>query len=153
MKNLYIKITTRLSENEWLAQLFVRISIGIFFVLSATGDSKLGNLDAFVAHFEHLGVPFASIQAPIVAVAELLCGALLVVGLASRVCAGVLSGIMIVAMLTEAIDLQYQRYSESLVNFLYLSEWLILLILFWLIFAGPGRASIDWGLSQRLRED
>lgn len=154
MKNLYIKLTSRLTENQWLAQLFVRINIGIFFVLSATGPHKLGDLASFIDKFEKLGIPLASIQAPMVAILELVCGALLVIGFATRLCALALSGIMIVAMLTEAIELQYAHYGgESLVNFLYLSEWLILLVLFWLIFAGAGRASVDWGLRQRLDED
>lgn len=154
MKKLYIKLTSRLSENEWLAQLFVRICVGILFVLSATGPNKLGDLPGFIAKFEGLGIPLASIQAPMVAILELVCGALLVIGLATRLCALTLSGIMIVAMLTEQLDLLEQLHGgASLSNFLYMSEWLILLLLFWLVFAGAGRASLDWGLWQRLKED
>jgi putative oxidoreductase len=127
---------------EWLGRLLVRLSVGIMFFGSGLG--KLGKLPGLVGYFRSLGIPFPEIQAPFVASVELVCGALVVVGLATRPAALMLCGVMVVAIITAAAPEHHIQASwHGLLEFLYLSEWCLLLLLGWLLLAGPGRASLD----------
>jgi len=136
------RIYDRLERIEWLGRLFVRLSVGIMFFGSGLG--KLGKLPGLVGYFRSLGVPFPEIQAPFVASVELVCGALVVVGLATRPAALMLCGVMVVAIITAAAPERHIQASwHGLLEFLYLSEWCLLLLLGWLLLAGPGRASLD----------
>jgi putative oxidoreductase len=82
----------------WLGPLALRLVVGISFAL--TGWGKLHNLDAITRFFDSLGIPAASIQAPMVAGIEFVGGLLVVLGLGTRVAAGLLAGVMGVALLT-----------------------------------------------------
>jgi putative oxidoreductase len=136
------RIYDRLERIEWLGRLLVRLSVGIMFFGSGLG--KLGKLPGLVGYFRSLGVPFPEIQAPFVASVELVCGALVVVGLATRPAALMLCGVMVVAIITAAAPEHHIQASwHGLLEFLYLSEWCLLLLLGWLLLAGPGRASLD----------
>jgi putative oxidoreductase len=64
---------------------------------------------------------------------------------------GVLMGDMIVAAATNRIhSIQATGVIAWLDDFLYLPEVLYTLILFWLIFSGPGRYSVDGLIASRL---
>src|SRR5215475_12819710 len=127
---------------EWLWRLVVRLSVGIEFFGSGLG--KLGKLPGFIQYFRTLGVPFPELQAPFVASVELVCGMLIVVGLATRPAALMLCGVMTVAIVTAAAPEKHITASwHGLLEFLYLPEVLLLLLLTWLVLAGPGRASLD----------
>jgi len=53
-----------------------------------------------------------------------------------------LCGVMVVAIVTAAAPEKRTATSwQGLLNFLYLSEVLLLVLLAWFVFAGPGRAS------------
>jgi putative oxidoreductase len=78
--------------------LLARLTLGIVFVESGWG--KLHALDRVTAFFTELGIPFPGLQAPFVAATELVCGLLLLVGLATRWAALPLAATMIVAVLT-----------------------------------------------------
>jgi len=131
-----------LESLEWLARLVVRLSVGIEFFGSGLG--KLGKLPGFIDYFRSLGIPLPQIQAPFVAGAELVCGTLIVVGLATRPAALMLCGVMSVAIVTAAAPEKKITASwHGLLEFFYLPEVLLLLLLAWLVFAGPGRASLD----------
>jgi putative oxidoreductase len=146
---LVTRAYARLEGAEWLAQLVIRIAVGLEFFGSGLG--KLGTLSEFIVYFRSLGIPAAEYQAPFVAGVELIAGALLVVGLLTRPAALMLSGVMIVALVTAILPERHLEVSwHGLLEFLYLPEWLLLLLLGWLVLAGPGRASLDAALTKRL---
>jgi len=136
------RIYDRLERLEWLGRLVVRLSIGTMFFGSGLG--KLGKLPGLIGYFRSLGIPFPELQAPFVASTELVCGALVAVGLVTRPAALMLCGVMVVAIITAAAPEHHiQANWHGLLEFLYLSEWCLLLLLGWLVLAGPGRASVD----------
>lgn len=83
---------------RWLPPLLLRVVLGVAFL--QTGWGKLHNLEGFTAFFEQLGIPLAGVQAPFVAGLELAGGALLVLGLGTRIAATLLAGVMLVAIAT-----------------------------------------------------
>ena len=96
--------------------------------------------------FEGLGIRLAGVQAPMVAAIELAGGLGLMVGLGTRVVSALLAGTMVVAMLTAVGPPLLEEYPSLwyfLSNLFYLSEWLLLGILTWLVCAGADRASLD----------
>jgi len=136
------RLYRRLDGLEWLWRLVVRVGVGLMFFGSGLG--KLGKLDSFVQYFRSLHIPAPQVQAPMVALIELGAGALIVLGLVTRPAAVLLSGVMVVALLTAAIpDHHVTATWKGLLDFLYLPEWLLLLLLVWLMVAGAGRASLD----------
>ena len=81
---------------------------------------------------------------------ELVCCALIVVGLLTRPAALMLCGVMTVAILTAAAPERHITATwGGLLEFFYLSEWCLLLLLGWLVIAGPGRASLDALIGRR----
>ena len=143
-----VRLYTSLEGLEWLWRLVVRLSIGVEFFGSGLG--KLGKLPGFIQYFRMLGIPFPEVQAPFVAGIELVCGALIVVGLATRPAALMLCGIMVVAIVTAAAPEHHVTATwHGLLEFFYLPEWCLLLLLAWLVLAGPGRASLDALIGRR----
>ena len=137
-----IRLYTWLEGLEWLGRLVVRLSVGIEFFGSGLG--KLGKLPGFIQYFRSLGIPLPEVQAPFVAGVELVCGTLLVVGLLTRPAALMLSGVMVVAIITAAAPEHHITATwRGLLEFFYLPEWCLLLLLGWLVLAGAGRASLD----------
>jgi putative oxidoreductase len=146
--NFVVRLYDRLGQLEWLWRLLVRLSVGIEFFGSGLG--KLGKLPGLIEFFRKLGVPFPEVQAPFVAGVEFVCGALLVVGLLTRPAALMLCGVMAVAIITAAAPEHHITASwHGLLEFLYLPEWCLLLLLGWLVLAGPGRASLDARIGTR----
>jgi len=142
------RIYTWLEGVEWVARLVVRLAVGLEFFGSGLG--KLGKLSGLIQYFRSLGIPAPEIQAPFVATTELVCGALIVVGLLTRPAAVMLCGVMLVAIVTAAAPEKHITASwHGLLEFLYLPEVLLLLLLAWLVVAGPGRASLDARLGRR----
>ena len=126
----------------WLPQALARITVGWVFL--ASGWGKLHGLPDVIDFFRSLGIPAPELQAPFVAGVELLCGALLVIGLATRPAALMLCGVMAVAIVTAAAPEHHIQASwHGLLEFLYLPEWCLLLLLGWLVLAGPGPVSLD----------
>ena len=137
--------TATLRAAEWMPITTVRVLIGIFFCIS--GGTKL-----FVpAHFSTMErtlaeshIPFPHANAFFVSLVEFLCGAGLVLGLLTPICALFLAVNMIVAIATNRIrSLQASGVLAWVDDFLYLPEVLYVMILIWLIFSGPGRYSMD----------
>ena len=140
MADLIRTVFAKLTELEWVAILVVRLSVGTEFLIAGFG--KLGDLEKFTRYFAELGIPAPALQAPFVATLEFVGGIGLILGLGTRFFAAPLAITMIVAILT-ATEL------STLGNFLYLSEWNLFLLLGWLGFSGPGRASIDHRIDAR----
>ena len=116
--------------------LLARLVIGIVFTHSGFG--KWTHLDQVVKFFSDLGIPFPELQAPFVASVELGCGALVLVGLGTRLVSVPLIGTMVVALAT--------ALSEKItgVNALFgLAEFLYIALLVQLIVFGAGPVSLD----------
>ena len=137
--------TAALRAREWMPITTVRVLTGIFFCIS--GGTKL-----FVpAHFSTMErtlaeshIPFPHANAFFVSLVEFACGAGLVLGLLTPLCALLLAVNMIVAVATNRIrSIQASGVLAWVDDFLYLPEVLYVMILIWLIFSGPGRYSID----------
>jgi putative oxidoreductase len=113
-----------------------RITLGVLFV--STGWGKVHDLAKVTAFFSELGIPFPGIQAPMVSFIELLGGALLLVGLASR-----LAALPLMASMTVAILTAQRENVHGLPDLFGLVEWTYFALLLWVAIAGPGKASLD----------
>jgi len=142
------RVYTWLNSVEWVARLVVRVAVGLEFFGSGLG--KLGRVSGLIQFFRSLGIPGAEILAPFVASTELVCGVLIAIGLATRPAALMLCGVMTVAIVTAAAPEKHITASwHGMLEFFYLPEVLLFLLLAWIVFAGAGRASLDARLSAR----
>jgi putative oxidoreductase len=126
----------------WLAPLFTRIAVGWVFLWSGWG--KLTNLPTVTENFAGWGIPLPGILAPFVAGVEFFGGIFLLLGLFTRVAAGALGVVMIVALAT----VQWEQV-DSLLTLLGLEEILFLALFLWLAIDGPGDFSLDRLLQAR----
>ena len=127
---------------SWLPPLLARVTVGVVFLQSGWG--KLHNLQSVIEFFSSLGIPAPQLQAPIVSGLELVCGALILIGLLTRLAALPLMGTMVVAIATAKL--------KDLTGFTDLfgtSEFLYIVLLVWLATAGAGAISIDRWFGQR----
>jgi putative oxidoreductase len=131
--DLPIAVARRLA---WLAPLVARVTVG--WVFATTGWGKLHNLQKIVDFFTELGIPYPQIQAPFASANELVCGVLILLGLATRVAAIPLIIVMLVAIRTA----QWENI-DSLAALLGTVEWAYIAIFAWLAIAGPGPISLD----------
>jgi len=136
---------TTLRAAEWIPITAVRVLIGIFFCIS--GGTKLLVPTQFSTMERTLAeshIPFPHANALFVSLVEFVCGAGLVLGLLTPLCALLLVVNMIFAIATNRIhSIQASGLFAWVDDFLYLPEVLYVMILVWLIFSGPGRYSID----------
>jgi len=130
----------------WFPPLLARITLGVLFV--STGWGKLHNLDKVTAFFGELGIPAPGLNAHVVSFVELAGGALLVVGLASRLAALPLVVSMLVAIVTAQRD-----QIHALPDLFGLVEWTYFALLVWVATAGPGPISLDHLLGRRVTLD
>jgi putative oxidoreductase len=130
---------------DFVAPLVARITLGVLFV--GTGWGKLHALAKVTAFFSDLGIPAPGFQATMVSFVELIGGALLLIGLASRLAAIPLLISMAVAILTAQ-----RAQVHGLPDLFGLVEWTYLALLLWVALAGPGKVSLDHLLVTRKRE-
>jgi len=133
LRRLVLAIAGALS---WAGPTVARLTVGWIFVLSGWG--KLHNLDQVIGYFGELGIPHPELQAPFAAGTELVCGALVLVGLFTRVAGVPLIIVMIVAIATAKKD-----DVGSLGDLFGTIEWCYIALLVWLGVAGPGPLSLD----------
>ena len=146
ISNVRARALSTTQKLDWLGPLVARITLGVLFV--STGWGKVHSLAKVTAYFSELGIPFPGIQAPMVSFIELIGGALLVIGLASRIAALPLMGSMAVAILTA------QRENvHGLPDLFGLVEWTYFALLLWVALAGPGKISLDHVLFGRNRAE
>jgi putative oxidoreductase len=127
-----------------------RVLTGVFFCIS--GGTKLFVPSRFSLMQQTMmqsHIPFPHASALFVSSVEFVCGGGLVLGLLTPLCAVLLAGDMIVAVLTNRIGSIHTSGLAWLDDFLYLPEVLYGLILFWLLFSGPGPYSIDSWMARR----
>ncbi len=125
----------------WLPPTLARFTVGWVFLWSGWG--KLHDVDAIVQFFGELGIPYPELQAPFASATELVCGALLLAGLFTRLASVPLIVVMLVAIVTA------QRANVSALGDLFgLVEFLYIALLVWLGVAGPGPLSLDAALAR-----
>jgi putative oxidoreductase len=150
-RGLYRSLALR--ADAWftpLAQLLTRLVFGQAFLL--TGLGKLRNLPGITKFFEDLGIPFASIQAPMISALEFGGGILLLLGLGTRVFAALLSCTLVVALATaDRADLMAGFAFEK--SFADVAPLPFLVGLVWLIAKGAGKLSVDHVLERRSAVD
>ena len=128
---------------RWLPPSVARLTVGWVFLQSGWG--KLQNLPKVVAFFTELGIPAPQFQAPLAATAEFACGALLLVGLFTRVATLPLIATMVVAILTaKKADI------HELSDLFGMGEYLYIALLLWLGAYGAGPISVDALFARRL---
>ena len=137
-------LLSKLTEAEWVPQLLMRLFVGYFFL--ETGWGKVHNLDAMTERFEGWGIPLPAFNAALSGYTELIGGALVLVGLFTRLAAIPLVVNMFVALLVVKM-----KKVSGLDEFVELDEPLYALSFLWLVFSGPGKASLDHLLSRALR--
>jgi len=120
----------------WLGPLLARVTVGVVFL--QTGWGKLHDLDKVTSFFTELNIPVPAFQARLVAGTELIGGALLLVGLLSRLAALPLAFSMAIAIVTA-------RHGDitGLAALLGLEEWTYVVLFVWITLAGPGPVSLD----------
>jgi putative oxidoreductase len=136
-------VQAALARWEWIPQLLVRLFVGYLFFV--TGWAKVGHLDAMAERFAGWGIPWPAFNAALSAYTELIGGALIVLGLATRLAAIPLAFNMLVAIVVVNM-----RNVAGLDEFVELSEPLYALAFLWLVFSGPGRVSLDHVVWSRL---
>ena len=133
-----------LTRTNWLGPLVLRLVFGYFW--AETGWAKLHNLDGFTARFVDWGIPLPAFSAALSAGVEFAGGVLLMLGLSTRLTAAVMAFSMAVAIAFVVI-----KNVGGIDDFVELDEVLYVLVFFWLLMAGPGKASLDAWLARRWR--
>lgn len=86
-----------------------------------------------------------AVSAKILSTIEFTFGLFLTGGFMTPLSCIMLMGMMVVALITTVLPgVKKSSFVAWLAEFLYLPEVLCLVILFWLLLAGPGRASVDY---------
>jgi putative oxidoreductase len=143
MRKQIERILWLLSEQEWLAQLLVRIFVGYFFM--ETGWGKLHNLDGFAQRFAGWGIPYPQFNAALSAYTEFIGGLLTVFGIGTRL----VSIPMMINMLVAILKVNLKGVT-SIDDFVELDEPLYALTYLWLLLSGPGWVSVDYLLSRTI---
>jgi len=128
---------------RWLPPTVARLTLGWIFLESGWG--KLHSLPKVVEFFRSLGIPAPELQAPLASFTELVCGALILAGLFTRLASVPLVITMIVATATakkEAIHAVDDLFG--------IVEYLYILILMYIGIGGPGPLSLDNLLVRRV---
>lgn len=120
----------------WLPPTLARVVVGVVFVQSGWG--KLTDIDTVIEFFTSLGLPMAAFQAYLASTSELVCGALLLVGLATRFAVVPLIVTMVVAIRTALWD-----QIDGVASLFAMIEFLYIVLFVWLGVAGPGPLSVD----------
>jgi putative oxidoreductase len=133
----FIELPRRAASHlTWLGPLFARLVVGWVFLW--TGWGKLTHLPLVIQNFEGWGIPAPQLLAPFASGAEFVCGILLLAGFLTRIAAGALGIVMIVA-----IAAVQGSEVDSLLGFLGLEETMYFALFLWLAIAGGGPISVD----------
>jgi putative oxidoreductase len=135
--NLLILLPARIASFfAWAGPLIMRVIVGYVFML--TGWGKLTNLPQVTQNFIEWGIPFPNILTPFVSGVECFGGAMLLLGLFTRIPAAMLAVVMVVAV-------KSAKWGDvdSLETLLGFEEATYFAAFLWLAIAGPGAASLD----------
>ena len=131
-----------LSQYEWLGPLLLRLVFGWFWL-----ETGWANLEFFSQRFVEWGIPFPMLSATASGAVDLIGGVLLILGLGTRLIAIPMIVNMLVALAVVVLPT-----ISTLDEFVELDEVLYVCVLFWLLMAGPGRASLDHLIARRYRQ-
>src|SRR3979490_3126004 len=135
--NLLILLPAQIASHfSWAGPLIMRLIVGYTFMLAGWG--KLNNLAQVTEDFVGWGIPFPKILPPLVSSVECFGGAMLILGLFTRIPAAMLAVVMVVAIRSAKwgdVD-----SVETLFGF---EEATYFAAFIWLAISGPGAASVD----------
>ena len=135
--NLLILLPAQIASYfSWAGPLIMRLIVGYTFMLAGWG--KLNNLAQVTENFVGWGIPFPKILTPFVSSVECFGGAMLILGLFTRIPAAMLAVVMVVA-----IKSAKWGDVDSLETLLGFEEAAYFGAFMWLAIAGPGAASLD----------
>lgn len=120
----------------WLGVLVARVIVGYTFMMSGWG--KLTHIEGTREFFTSLGIPAANILAPTVSGWEFIGGLFVLVGLMTRISAGGLAVIMLVAITTAKL-----AEINDLFDLLSNPEATYFAVFTWLAVCGAGKISLD----------
>jgi putative oxidoreductase len=143
LRHLILKVSASL---RWLPPTVARLTLGWIFLPSGWG--KLNDLPKVVGFFTELGIPAPRLQAPLAAGTEFLCGALMLLGLCTRLASLPLIGTMIVAILTAK-----RGELHELSDLFGFAEYLYIVLCLWLGAYGAGPISLDAFFAKRLERN
>jgi putative oxidoreductase len=135
--NLLILLPARIASYfSWAGPLLMRLIVGYTFMI--TGWGKLTNLAQVTENFIGWGIPFPKILTPFVSGVECFGGAMLILGLFTRIPAAMLAVVMLVAI-------RSAKWGDvdSLETLLGFEEMTYFAAFMWLAIVGPGAASLD----------
>src|SRR3954453_6506272 len=135
--NLLILLPARIASYfSWAGPLIMRLIVGYTFIL--TGWGKLTNLAQVTENFIGWGIPFPKILTPVVSGGGFFGGIMLILGLFTRIPAGMVGVVMLVAI-------RSAKWGDvdSLETLLGFEEATYFAAFMWLAIAGPGAASVD----------
>lgn len=135
--NLLILLPAHIASYfPWAGPLIMRLVVG--YVFMRTGWGKLNNLPQVIQNFTEWGIPFPTILTPFVSGVECFGGAMLVLGLFTRIPAAMLAVVMVVAV--KSAKWGDVDSLETLFGFEEITYFAAFL---WLAITGPGAASLD----------
>src|ERR1700689_392799 len=135
--NLLILLPAYIASHfAWAGQLLMRLVVGYTVMLAGWG--KLNSLPQMIQNFTDWGIPFPPILTPFVSGVECFGGAMLILGLFTRIPAAMLAVVMIVA-----IKSAKWGDVDSLETLLGFEEATYFAAFMWLAIVGPGAASLD----------
>lgn len=126
----------------WAGPLLARLVVGVTFMMAGFG--KLQHLSQVTEYFASLGIPAPELLTPIVSGWEFIGGAMLILGLVTRMNAGALAVIMVVA----TVSAQWSEV-DSVVSLLGLEEITYFAVFGWLAITGAGAASVDHWIERK----
>jgi putative oxidoreductase len=129
----------------WLPPLLARVTVGWVFFQAGLG--KINNIDNVIGFFTSLNLPAPVFHAHFVSWIECSGGLLLIAGLGTRLISIPLSIIMIVALRTAGAD-----EATSFSALTGMTDYLYLVVLVWLLVAGPGKMALDHLVARRFRQ-
>jgi putative oxidoreductase len=138
LESLLKRGTALAAAFAFLPPLLTRLVIGQAFHL--TGHGKLGNFDRTVDFFASLGIPFPHANAAFISGLEFIGGLCLILGLGTRVFAGLLSCSMVVALMTADKQDFVTKFATAITD---VTPFVYLLFLIWLVVYGAGLVSLD----------
>src|SRR4030095_14680100 len=135
--NLLILLPAQIASHfSWAGPLIMRLIVGYTFMLAGWG--KLNNLAQVTENFIGWGIPFPKILTPFVSGVECFGGAMLILGLFTRIPAAMLAGTLL-----GVINSAKGVYVDSMETLLGFEEMTYFAAFMWLAIAGPGAASVD----------
>lgn len=121
-----------------IAQTMLRLAFGFLFLAHGWQKYFQYTLEGTTASFDQMGIPAAGIIAPVAATLEIVGGAALILGLLTRVFAGLLGAQMVVALFMVHIPGGVFVENGGFELVLALAAGALALFL-----VGPGRVSVD----------